>query len=382
MKSVLDVQVSAYKNYYSKDPKTVNLLKWLNSDKYADKVLEVRKETDKSKRDSLKSQLPVITVSGLFDGRGSDKLIKHSGLIAIDIDYDHNRDIINFGDLKKEISKLDEIAYCGLSVSGNGYFCIIKIADPDDHISHFNAIYEDFKEWINIDQSCSDVSRLRGYSYDPEAYFNHDAETYSKKLESEKILLPESKLNQDLAYELSKVESLIKQIEQKGVCILAPQSDGKGGYINYFENVMVSLFNTFGEKTAYNLFLRLCKVCLDTEFNDQKRYHRYSPESARKILDRLVQSDKNYKPSPFGKKTIASFYRLCKDLNISYKIDWKPYNDTIEFILDGREDYATYMLEENDLKVEYLVRAINEYIPKLSSDQKGKLISYKQKLTN
>ena len=383
MKSILDVNVSAYKNYYSKDPKTVNLLKWLTTDKYLDQVLEVRKESDKAKREQLKSNLPVVTVSGIFSGRGSSTLVKHSGLIAIDVDLDHNSDVEDFKNFKQEISQLSEIAYCGLSVSGTGYFCIINISDPDDHVSHFNAIYENFKDFnITIDKSCSDVSRLRGISYDPDAYFNHNASKYERKIVLEEDPIRVNDIDIDLKYEYNKVNKLIKKIEDKRICILSPKSDGKGGYINYFENTLVSLFNTFGEETAYSLFIRLCKVCQETEIHDSSRYYRYGPEEARKVLNRLVEADKNYTPSKYGKKTIASFYRLCKDLNITYSIDWKPYHQTIEYLLDGREDFATYMIEENDLKIENMITVIDQLLPKLNHDEQILLQEYKTNLIN
>ena len=75
MKSVLDVNVSCFKNYNSPySPKPVNLLLWLNSLKYRSEVLKVRQIENKEDKKKLKSNLPCITPSGLFSYRAEKKL--------------------------------------------------------------------------------------------------------------------------------------------------------------------------------------------------------------------------------------------------------------------------------------------------------------------
>ena len=54
--SPLNVEVSCFKNYYSKDnPKTVNLLSWLLSNKYCKAVEEIRDLPNKKDRDKIKA---------------------------------------------------------------------------------------------------------------------------------------------------------------------------------------------------------------------------------------------------------------------------------------------------------------------------------------
>ncbi|MBK8194570.1 MAG: hypothetical protein IPK76_15650 [Lewinellaceae bacterium] len=67
MESVLDVEVSCFGSYLGRQPKSVNLLAWLRSDKYADKIRALRALQDKVARDRIKAALPAITVSGVFD---------------------------------------------------------------------------------------------------------------------------------------------------------------------------------------------------------------------------------------------------------------------------------------------------------------------------
>ncbi|QGW26717.1 BT4734/BF3469 family protein [Phnomibacter ginsenosidimutans] len=131
---------------------------------------------DKAERDTKKALLPAITPSGTFSHRSDQSMLKHSGFICLDIDHKDNCNLQNFFELKSELSKIKQVAYCGLSVSGEGYFVLIPVAYPEKHHLHFQALLQLFTNFnIRLDQKCGNLSRLRGYSWDPEAYFNHAA---------------------------------------------------------------------------------------------------------------------------------------------------------------------------------------------------------------
>lgn len=181
--SPLNVTVSCFSNAKSTEPQPVNLLTWLRTDKYKDQVEAIRSTTSKEERTKLKLRLPCITPSGQFTKRKADNLIKHSGLLCLDIDHQDNTHIGNFAELKTELAKIKNFAYIGLSVSGGGYFCLVPIAQPEKHKLHFKALhYQLAKLGIIVDTSGSDVTRLRFASYDKEAYFNHQARVYSNIL--------------------------------------------------------------------------------------------------------------------------------------------------------------------------------------------------------
>ncbi|PSL03026.1 MULTISPECIES: BT4734/BF3469 family protein [Cecembia] len=189
MKSILDIEVSCFAYYNEVNhPKTVNLLAWLTSTKYKDKVDLIRSLDDKKERGLLKSKLPAITPSAILKNRISEiplneKLIKHTGFIQIDIDLAKgNIEISNWNDLKDEISKLPQIAYFGLSASGKGYWGLIPIPpDPDNHSGYFDTLHGIFlHQWgIELDGLPKNITSLRGYSYDLDAYFNHEAKTFT-----------------------------------------------------------------------------------------------------------------------------------------------------------------------------------------------------------
>ena len=99
--------------------------------------------------------------------------------MCIDIDEHDNEHIRNFSALKEQLKNLLNVAYCGLSVSGRGFFLLIPIAYPEKYELHYDAFVENLsKLGINVDKSCRNISRLRGYSYDSKGYFNFNADTY------------------------------------------------------------------------------------------------------------------------------------------------------------------------------------------------------------
>ena len=195
--SILNITCSKANNKGSL-PVDCNLLEELISNKYEQQQKEVRNESDSIKQDLLKMKMPVLLPSGIFKGaKGAKNLVKHTGLIAIDIDEKDNRHITNFFDLKNEICKIQNVAYCGLSIRGKGYFLIIPITHPDKHRLHFQWIEKYFaKSRIIIDPSGINVNRLRFYSYDPQAYFNHSAkplQAYYKPAEKQTKQLPQKR---------------------------------------------------------------------------------------------------------------------------------------------------------------------------------------------
>jgi hypothetical protein len=239
--SVLNISVSGFANAKSTEPKPVKLLTWLTSDKYRQPVEAIRQAETKEERTRLKQSLPAITPSGTFTRRNLAGLVKHSGLLCLDIDHQDNKEIGNFSDLKKHLSNIQNFAFVGLSVSGAGYFCLVPIERPDLHKLHFEALQNDLRRFgIKIDNSGSDVTRLRFYSYDPEAYFNHQATVYSK-LHQEPPPKPQRTQRTQSANNNSEnhFQTLLNKITSTGCDITS-------GYQAWFE-IGCGLANEFGE---------------------------------------------------------------------------------------------------------------------------------------
>jgi predicted P-loop ATPase len=111
----------------------------------------------------MKTSLPCITISGVFTKRNNECLVEHSGIIAIDIDYEGDH---------LDVSKLvnDQYLYAiHRSVGGMGYVAYFLI-DPSKHAESFRGLQDYLLSsyGLSIDKACKDVARLRIVSYDPE----------------------------------------------------------------------------------------------------------------------------------------------------------------------------------------------------------------------
>jgi len=241
-KEVLEIEVSKFSSYYAVKPSAnIRLWDWLlNESEYTSIVQKLRETQDDVQKMLLKAQLPAITPSGIFNSRDLNGLVKHTGLICLDIDGKDNPLYTDMELLKNEISKNEFILYCGLSVSGKGLFCLVLIEFPEKHKGYFYALEKDFSEkGIVIDKACSDVSRLRGYSYDIMPFLNPYAKVYQKTVDCREthILRPskktESGLNKDdvvplKSHVLTKAEifqSLLKPTEFYGSVIIRNKSE-------------------------------------------------------------------------------------------------------------------------------------------------------------
>lgn len=293
--SILNINVSAWQSYFdSANPKDVNLLTWLTSPKYADKVNAIRSMADKNERSKLKATLPAITPSGTFTQREESGLILHSGFIQFDIDLKDNTHITNYTELKEQLANIREIAYCGLSVSGTGFWGLIPILHPEKHTAHVMALQHDFKSLgIVIDAKPKNVASLRGYSWDPEAYFNHQATLYTNLYEPK----PERYSRADSTYhhqstEAEKVEAILQQIESGSIDITQ-------GYGTWFA-IGCALANQFGE-SGRQYFHQV------SQYHPDYKYHKTDN-----------QFDEYLKHNGY-KYTLGTFFAIAKD----YGLEWK-----------------------------------------------------------
>lgn len=293
MNSVLNISVSCFKDCLTPDnPQPVNLLFWLTSDKYRAKVEQIRDKADKAERDQLKKTLPAITPSGTFKYRELEALLSHSGLIAFDIDFKDNQHITNYSDLKEQLKKLQNIAYCGLSVSGAGYWGLIPISNPAKHKEHFQALYQDFSRLgIILDKSGGDVCRLRIYSFDPEAYFNHCAKPYTK------IYIPQPKPapkydTPTTGDNREKVEKVISEIALHKI-------DMTGNYEDWLK-IGCSLANEFGAGGRGYFH------------NVSQFYPKYETNETDKLFNHCLKND-------YSKVTISTFFYIADSYGIRFK---------------------------------------------------------------
>lgn len=251
MKARFHKPISVFENYFTPgNPKPIALIKWLQAEKYRGRVEQIRLAETKAERDSLKATLPACTPSGLFKYRDGDpkNFVQHTGFIQFDIDAKGNERIGNYSDLKRHICNIEEVAYCGLSVSGKGYWGLIPIEEPERHTAHFWALCQAFQQLgITIDIKPRYRYSLRGYSWDPEPYFNFDAKVFTDTADDPREAKPKATNTKPRHYKTHRngndtrddVEALINTIQARRVDITNDFNDWlKLGY---------AFANEFGE---------------------------------------------------------------------------------------------------------------------------------------
>lgn len=209
-----------YRNAFDNSGVVVNLNDVLFADKYKDKVYALRRTKDREAYNQAKKQMPMFTISGVFDVRSKNGLREHSGLICLDIDGKENPDL-NIGEFIETMRWIDVVYYAGYSIGGSGCFIVIPISEPKQHEHHFNALKKDFERLgANIDVSCRDVSRSRFVSYNPKPYYNPNAKIYNK------MTLP-TKINHSPCYvdTHTDIERLVNKVVLSGINITCNYND-------------------------------------------------------------------------------------------------------------------------------------------------------------
>ena len=173
-KDIFDTTLAVYNGVRDGYGTTCKLRTFLFDKNHIQEIEYLRTLQTKEERNAIKRRLPQACISGIFQPtRKADNLVRHSGLICLDVDRKDNQDIDNWADLKQELAKLPQVAYISLSVSGNGYFLILPLRYPQFHKQQFVQLKRDFNKMrIIIDPACGDVTRMRCMSYDPRPYIN------------------------------------------------------------------------------------------------------------------------------------------------------------------------------------------------------------------
>lgn len=179
--NILETPITVFDGVISTNGRVASLAEFLNEASSHKLIQEIRMTEDRAERTRLKSDLPCATISAICPNvRKTEDAFEYTGLICIDIDGQDNPGFGSGAELKAEVCKVSEVAYCSLSASGNGCFAIFRLSHPENHLGHFLALQRLFKSRLSIviDGQCKDVKRLRFTSYDSEPYINDNAEPF------------------------------------------------------------------------------------------------------------------------------------------------------------------------------------------------------------
>ena len=284
-----DIQISVYRGVRDTKGHISTLFEFLNYVEY-DAIQELRSCTDQNRRKQIKLSLPQATISGIFSPtRAAGNLVRHSGLICVDIDGKDNPHIANFNTLIEDtLSQLEEVAYASRSVSGNGYFVIIPLKYPEAHKAHFEKLVRDFAALdIVIDRACGDVSRLRCQSFDLHQYINLSAKPYEGLYHEPKPIRPTYTYNFSGIDAEDKVMQLCREIANRGI-------DLTGSYDDWIK--IGAALSSLGESGRQ--WFHLCSA------QNQK----YNAAECDRKFNNLLRSNRRI--------GIGTFFYLCKNAGL------------------------------------------------------------------
>lgn len=143
-------------------------------------VEQIRKETNKDKRNKLKEKCVCVLFAGEFSARNDNSLINHSGFCILDFDnFESDKELKEY----KEFLITDKYTYSVfISPSGKGLKCLVKIpkCDKSDHSLYFNEL-EKYYDSKFFDSSSKNISRVCYESYDPKIFINKESILWDKK---------------------------------------------------------------------------------------------------------------------------------------------------------------------------------------------------------
>lgn len=275
------------------------------SEKLAPQTQYLRSLTDKASARSYKGQsLPYVTPSGVFSYCNDASLLKHSGLLCIDLDGVEDVNVLKL-QLISDRHFYTPIAFRSPGGNGLKWFILIDLS-LCDHRTWFHAVRNYLLESYTcltskmVDSQCQNPSRACYLCYDPDAYVNHgsmdtrlsfDPFTWAGKSVDTKQ--PSLKANRQPSAsqplhpmeELAKARAVTRELLSRGANI----ADDYGDYVK----LGFALANGLGSE-GRELYHQLC--------SQSSKYREADCE--RKWQECLRQSD--------GRTTIATFYNMAK----------------------------------------------------------------------
>jgi len=245
------------------------------------------KELKNLVRDAKAKTLPYVTISGTFSKFGDANLIKHSGFICLDIDGLEN--------IEEEWGKIikDEHTYGAFkSASGKGIAVVVKI-NPKKHKESYKSLISYYLEnfQIILDKSCSNVSRARFVSYDPNTFTNEESQVFNKLIKVEKKKTSKDDYNfNNIVIGDNDIDHIVQQLRDRSIDICQTYED--------WRNVGFALASEFGER-GREYFHAISSIGSE-----------YSTEKADDQYTKCVKSDG-------GGVTIATIFHHAKENNVS-----------------------------------------------------------------
>lgn len=277
MKFSLFKNIGTARNPEYFDP--ISYLEMIRDGEWYKLVTELRNIQDIEERKEFKDNMPTCCMSGEFSYRADNKLVTHSGILALDFDH-----VDNIAYIKQQLAKDKYVFSVYLSAGGDGLRLLLKIV-PEKHKEAFKGACEYF--WRNYeiaaDINGSNVSKPYIVSFDPLVYINYGAVSEFNKY----IKAPELRDVPDFIHTKEDFASIVKQIVASAINICESYED--------YMKVGFAISESMGESGREYFYL---VSQFSNKFNEQK---------AKKEYDGFLKSR-----GTNGKIHISSFYYLAK----------------------------------------------------------------------
>lgn len=145
-------------------------------------VEAMRKEPSYIERKSIYDKLPVFTPYCVLAYNFTLRKycpITYTCLLDFDIRQADNP-TIDLKELKRELTMLPQIVYCGLATNGRDIFCVVPIAAPQRHCEIARALVGLFRRQGVIIRVDDFITHTRTISSDHEGYFNPNAVEFTQ----------------------------------------------------------------------------------------------------------------------------------------------------------------------------------------------------------
>lgn len=284
---LFNTQVSYLPKYWL-PPKTISLIDWIQECRSGVQFGHLALDYRQSGDDSKKMELPQLVAGAVLEGgHGKEHIARKTGWLAFDIDDDPNPGISDWEDARAYMAQIPHVAFAGLSVSGQGVWGLIHIAQPDKQRDHFQQLKADFKEMgITLDSKGMNPNDKRAYSYDPDAYIAEDFLVYDR-LPEKRLVFQKRPPHPSPSNTRQQVEEKLRLIDQYHIPI-APD------YFTY-RDIGFALASEFGEQGR-------------EYFHRAVRHHqKYNKKDADKQYTHCLT------PGSIG---IGTFFHICKQHNI------------------------------------------------------------------
>lgn len=180
--------------------------------------LDISDPEYKIKAAPLKARLQAFTPAALLKSKATGKveLIERTGLMQLDFDYGEIKGYDLEG-LKRAIFHLPFIAFCGLSCSGNGFFALALISEPErlsDYAEHCFEILKDYG--VKPDESKGKkIENLRYISYDANMLWRENPEPLKISHFRRKEAVKPVRTYKHSNYKIKSNDGLVKKLLQE-----------------------------------------------------------------------------------------------------------------------------------------------------------------------